>query len=234
MDQNQISCIAVDDEPSALRIIEAFAKKVSSVKLKASFKNPVDALTYLQSNSVQLMFLDINMPDLSGIEFMKSLKTPPLIILTTAYEEYALESYEYQVIDYLLKPIAFPRFLKAINKASEQLYLNTKNTSFEGGSIILKDAGTLYNFKEQAILYLESMGNYLKVMTDSGPITIKSGLQEFITSHQLHNIYRVHKSFAVNIDHISKITNYQLFINEKEIPIGRKFKDDIRRIFIKK
>ena len=229
MDSTKITCIAVDDEPAALRIIESFSNKAPQLKVVKTFRNPLEAITYINTNPVQLIFLDINMPELSGIDFLKSLSQIPLIILTTAYSEYALESYDYEVLDYLLKPIAFPRFLKAINKASKRL--NTiKNICYtEPEKIILKDAGIIYNLNPNDIQYLESLGNYVKIYTQEQALTIKSGLQEFLDYYQIRHLLRIHKSFVVNVKKIKKMTYSSLNVDGKELPIGRKYKGDLRR-----
>lgn len=231
MDSTKITCIAIDDEPAALRIIENFASKIPQLDLEKTFRNPLEAMAYVNSNSVQLIFIDINMPELSGIDFIKSLSQKPLIVLTTAYSEYALESYDHEVLDYLLKPIAFHRFLKTINKASRMLYSSGGVGSKEPDKITLKDSGVVYHIDPKDIQYIESLGNYVKIHTQKQQLVIKSGLQEFLDSFQIKYLLRVHKSFVVNVKKIKKTTSTKLNVDDKEIPIGRKYKEDLRRIY---
>ncbi len=230
MDESRIVSIAVDDEPAALRIIEKFAEKLPGLGLAKTFRNPLEAISYLNRNPVQLIFLDINMPEMSGLDFIKSLTNPPLIILSTAYSEFALESYEYNVLDYLLKPIAFPRFVKAVNKASTLIYPASQET-IKQTSLTLKDSGNTYQIHPEEILYLESLGNYVKVYTESDTIVIKSGLQQFLEENPKINLQRVHKSFAVNLSRIKKMSYSYLSLEKKDIPIGRKYREEIRKAF---
>ncbi len=231
MDPAGITCIAVDDEPSALRIIEKFASKTPDLNLLRTFRSPVEAISFLNSNQVQLVFLDINMPEMTGIEFVQSLHNPPLIIFSTAYSEFALESYDYDVLDYLLKPIAFPRFLKAVNKAVSRMAPNETQSESPVEPITLKDSGSHYQIYPDEILYLESLGNYLKLFTTSQSIVIKSGLQQFLDDFPTASLTRVHKSFAVSSSKISKMSYSHLSIAKHEIPIGRKYREQAREAF---
>lgn len=230
MDSAQISCIAVDDEPSALRILEAFSKKVPQLDMLKTFRNPLEALSFLNFNKVDLIFLDINMPDISGIDFIKSLSNPPAIILTTAYSNFAVESYNYEVLDYLLKPIPFPRFLKAVNKLFERSITHKVVDTIEDQIIVLKDSGTTYYVDPREITHLEAMGNYVKVFTETQTIIIKSSLQNFIDENPIKYLIRVHKSYAVNMVKVKKMKYATIFINNIELPIGRKYRTAIHNV----
>lgn len=231
MDSALITCIAIDDEPAALRIIESFAAKAPPLRMVKTFRNPLDAIAYINANQVQLIFLDINMPELSGIDFLKSLSHAPQVILTTAYSEYALESYDFEVLDYLLKPIDFPRFLKAINKASRLLNTGRNVYPKEPERITVKDAGVIYSIDTNDIQYLQSLGNYLKLFTREQTLVIKSGLQEFMDYYQIKHLLRIHKSYVVNINKVKKIAYSSVNLAETELPVGRKYKEDLRMHF---
>ncbi|MCG8310790.1 MAG: LytTR family DNA-binding domain-containing protein [Cytophagales bacterium] len=231
MDSTCITCIAVDDEPRALGVIENFARKIDFMDLVGTFRDPLDAVGFLHQNKVRLIFLDINMPELSGVEFVKSLSNPPLIIFTTAYSEYALESYEYETLDYLLKPIAFPRFLTAVQKAVKRLSVNQKTESENNDQLILKSAGSIHRIIPSEILYLEVQGNYLKIITVKESITIKSGLQEFLDKYKRSDLIRTHRSFAVNKQRVDKIKYNRIYIENQELTIGRNYREVVKKYF---
>lgn len=234
MDATQISCIAIDDEPKALSIIKTFAQKIEFLNLKQTFRNPLDAINYLNKNTVELIFLDINMPVLSGLEFLKSLsKSPPLIIFTTAYSEYAVESYEYEAVDYLLKPIAFPRFLNAVQKAIKRTSTPEETIREEEveSVLLLKSGGEIHRISPSDILYAESQGNYLKIVMSHDEIVIKSGLQDFLDKHNFSKLLRTHRSFAVNMEKVSKVKYNKLYIENQVLVIGRYYSDVVRTYF---
>lgn len=231
MDAGQIICIAVDDEPRALSIIESFAKKIHFVKLIGTFKNPLDAIGFLNQNNVDLVFLDINMPELSGIDFVKSLPGPPLIVFTTAYAEYAIESYEYEALDYLLKPIPFARFLSAVQKAVKRHCSSKRDDKENNDQLILKSRGTVHRITSSEILYVESQGNYLKVVLADRIITINSGLQNFLVSHKLPHLIRTHRSYATNMTKANQIKYNKIYIDKHELTIGRFYKENVKKYF---
>ena len=162
----EIRCLIVDDEVLAQNVIEKYIESIPTLKLVGKCDHALEAISFLHNNSVDLIFLDLNMPELSGLEMLKTLQNPPLVILTTAYSEYALESYEYGVIDYLLKPVKFERFIKAVNKVvdnySEKVDDKKQNTQ-EHKPIFIKEDNTIYSLLPQNILYVEAYGNYLKI-----------------------------------------------------------------------
>lgn len=230
MDRPQLSCIIVDDEPAAIRILESYCVKHGGIKVLDNFRNPIEALSFLNSATVDFILLDINMPQLSGIEFLKSLTETPRTILTTAYSDYALESYDYDVVDYLLKPIRFPRFVKAINKLS-QPKATVPDLGTPLSPITLKDGPNLYRVDPLDIQYVEAFGNYIKIHTSSNTLIINSGLQEFLDQHNWEHLQRVHKSYAVNSNKVSKLSYYHLWLNGTEIPIGRTYRTAFKKTF---
>lgn len=229
MDAGRVTCIAVDDEPRALGVIENFVGKIDFLKLVETFRNPLDAIGFLNQNRVNLVFLDINMPELTGIDFVKSLPDPPLIIFTTAYAEYALDSYEYEALDYLLKPIPFPRFLSAVQKAVRRLSVPQETGKETNHQLILRSGSTLHCIAASDILYAESQGNYLKIVASSRTIVINSGLQEFLDTYKLPDLIRIHRSFAANMTKADQIKYNRIFIDNQELTIGRLYKVHITR-----
>jgi DNA-binding LytR/AlgR family response regulator len=233
----------VDDEPLAHKVLEKYISQVKSLELVTNCKNAMEAINYLHSNSVDLIFLDINMPDLSGIDFLKTLEHKPQVIFTTAYSEFALESYEYGVADYLLKPIKFDRFLKAVNKV---LYLvkdepvktnaireikeeNGEVYEEENEYVFFKQDSSVYKVKYSDILYVEAFGNYLKVFTKDQKIVARKTMTEFEKELSYENIIRVQKSYFVNILKIDKIELNQIHIGEKQISIGTIYKSELMK-----
>ncbi|QCR23729.1 LytTR family DNA-binding domain-containing protein [Pontibacter sp. SGAir0037] len=230
-----MKCIAIDDEPKALAVIAHYAAKVPSVQLAQTFRSSIDALAYLQQEQVDLVFLDINMPDLTGIEFLKAQQQPPLVIFTTAYSEYAVESYDWEAAGYLLKPIDFQKFLKAVNKAATLLKLKgrpQKDTgSNKGETILVKSGVQTYQLKLEEILYLEASGNYVTFVTKDKKVATLNSLSEVQSTLPADRFVRVHKSYVVALPHIDIIESYQVRIAGTEIPIGRTYREGLTSVF---
>ena len=223
-----MTCIAIDDEPKALEVIERYCQKISLASLKATFREPVKAIEFLNREKVDLIFLDINMPDISGMQLLQTLSPRPLIIFTTAYSQYAVESYELNALDYLLKPITFERFLMAINKAAAAL--SSKNTTGpdEDAAVLIKSGPQTFRVKVSEILYLEKDGNYITVHLKDGNILIRENLGDVFDLVPAADFIRVHKSYVVGIRHISMIEVHQLIVNGEKIPIGSTYRDSLR------
>ena len=226
----KINCIAVDDEPLALDIIRAYCAKVPSLNLTGTFSNAIDTLEYLRHNTVDLMFLDIQMEQLTGIQLLNSLKNKPLVILTTAYDKYAIQGFDLDVLDYLLKPIPFERFIKASNKALEQLQKKPDFVLSEkqdrsvatGGNtfFFVKTETRIEKVNAAEVLYVEGMGDYWRIVTKTRRImTLMNarGIEEIL--HE-PGFCRVHKSFFVAIDKIEFVERKQIKIGEIMIPIS--------------
>jgi len=223
-----MTCIAIDDEPKALEVIERYCQKISLASLKATFREPLKAIEFLSREKVDLIFLDINMPDITGMQLLQTLSPPPLIIFTTAYSQYAVESYDLNALDYLLKPIIFERFLMAINKAAAAL--SSKNTTGqdEDAAVFIKSGPQTYRVKVSDILYLEKNGNYITVHLKDGNILIRENMGDIFDLVPAADFIRVHKSFVVGIRHISLIEVHQLIVNGEKIPIGSTYRDSLR------
>ncbi|WP_323755549.1 LytTR family DNA-binding domain-containing protein [Roseivirga sp.] len=209
-----IRAIAIDDEPIALDIIESHANKIPFLELKASFTNAYQALEFLKTNSIDLLFLDVKMPDISGMDFLKSLSKAPLVIFTTAYQEYALESYDFQTVDYLLKPFDFGRFLKAVNKASDRL--EQKNDQH----LFLKTGYEYVRLEIAQIKYAKAEGNYVKFVTENEQVLSRMTMQQAEDLLLPQSFLKTHRSFLVNRAFINKIEKHQLSIGKEVIPIS--------------
>lgn len=222
-----ITCIAIDDEPKALEVIERYCGKTGLVNLKATFREPVKAIDFLQSEKVDLIFLDINMPDINGMQLVQTLSPRPMIIFTTAYSHHAVESYDLDALDYLLKPITFERFLVAVNKAAALLSKNTQAIDDET-AIFIKSGPQTYQVKLADILYLEKDGNYITVHLKHKQILIRENMSDIFELLPAADFLRVHKSYVVAIKHIAMIEVHQLIINGEKIPIGSTYRESLR------
>ncbi len=234
-----MKCIIIDDEPLAHKVIISYCDKLETIQVLKSFHSALDALSWLNDNDVDLVFLDINMPVLKGLDFVRTLDRPPMIIITSAYQEYALESYELEVVDYLLKPFDFSRFVKAINKATKQKKLKevankTSTTPSEAVSkdrIFVKSDKKMHQIQLDEILFLESAGSYVKIHLADQTIMVLDRLTNFETSLGADNFIRVHKSFIVAIDKIDLIEGNLIHIDQNKVPIGQTYKMNLNRLF---
>lgn len=230
----KINCIAVDDEPLALEKMEDYIKRVDFLNLLGLIDNGVDAINFIKQNKVDLVFLDIQMNDLSGIDLLETLSVKPIIVFTTAYENYALQGYELNVTDYLLKPISFKRFLKAIDIVAEVFstrnnYPKTgpaeENETNQQDSIFIKSEGKMQRIIFNDILYIEAMKDYVKIWTPSGKIICLSNIKNFIEKLPASQFLRIHKSYAIALDKIEAIKQKHLEIAGQDIPIGSTYKN---------
>lgn len=228
-----IKCIIVDDEPLARSLLEDHITNIPFLEHIGSFKNAILASNFLSNNSVDLIFLDIQMPKLTGIDFLKSIPNPPSIIFTTAYREYALESYELQVVDYLLKPITFTRFFQAVKK------LNIPILKPQHTIDATKDHIYVYSNKKHIkvllgdVLYIESIKDYLKIHMINETVVIKERISHFENQLPDSLFRRVHRSYIVNIPQVTAFTHNDIEIGKIEIPIGGMYKDKILGILKK-
>ncbi|MBU0764118.1 MAG: LytTR family DNA-binding domain-containing protein [Bacteroidetes bacterium] len=233
-----MKCIIVDDEPLAREGMKLNINEVSSLELTGSFENALEANDFLLNNEIDLIFLDIEMPEITGLEFLKTLVNQPMVILTTAYPQYALESYDLDVIDYLVKPIRIERFIKAVNKAEEfhKLKRSGKNVIESIGEdyIFVKSERKYVKIFFRDIKYIEGLKDYViihannkKIMTAMNVKTIDNQLPDEI-------FVRINKSYIINFHSINEIDNDFVIIDTSEIPIGRTYKDDFIKNFVNK
>lgn len=219
----RIKCIVVDDEPLAVSLLGSYVEKIPFFELVFSTENPILALEYIQKNDADLIFLDIQMPELSGINFMKIVGDKLKYILTTAYSEYALEGYEHNVIDYLLKPISFDRFQKSALKAQERFPTNETSAN---SYFFIKSSGQQHKINFDEILYVESIKDYVSIKTENQEYIVLDTLKSL--ERQLSDRFtRIHKSFIVNVDKIIRINPKTIsLLSEIEIPMGETYKSD--------
>jgi two-component system LytT family response regulator len=225
-----INCIAIDDEPKALEVIERYCHKMEPICLKATFREPVKAIDFLRNAEIDLIFLDINMPDINGIQLIAALADKPMVIFTTAYSNYAVESYDLNAVDYLLKPITFERFLAAVNKAAVLFALKNKTSTKEAapGTVFIKSGPQTYQVKISDIFYLEKDGNYITVHLKDKNILIRENMTDIFEIVPAGEFVRVHKSFVVAIKHITMIEVHQVIVNGEKIPIGSTYRELLR------
>lgn len=224
----KINCIAIDDEPLALDIIKDYAGRVPFLKLIKTFSKAVDSIEFLKKNTIDLVFLDIQMDGITGIQLLNTLKQKPLVIFTTAYDKYALQGFDLDVTDYLLKPIAFERFVKASDKVYERIVKiinsvagkNDSNSQRLQDYIFVKTEFRLQKINFDEIFYIEGMGDYLRIVTKQGKIMTLQNFRRMENILPESDFCRVHKSFMISLKNISCIEKSHIKINEKEIPIS--------------
>ncbi|WP_242156221.1 LytR/AlgR family response regulator transcription factor [Aestuariivivens sediminis] len=231
----KITCAIIDDEPLAIQVIESHLKEFDNIEVSNTFNNPLKAFEELQQSQPDVIFLDINMPQMTGFTFLQNLGYKPLIVVTTAYREYAVESFELDVTDYLVKPIPFNRFLKTINK----VYKLKQSTSGSSDSnlhqephIFLKVNKKLIKVYLSDIFYIESLKDYIKVITNLGDYVVHKSLTAITEELPSSNFIRVHRSFTVSISQVKALDGNTIEIADKKIPIGRMYlKEAKERIF---
>lgn len=215
-----IEAIAIDDEPKALEVVSMLAKKVPFLSLKNTFTDAFQAIPYLKQHKVDLMFLDIKMPDISGFEFLDTLSKKPKVIFTTAYSEYAVDAFDADAIDYLMKPFSLARFSKACNKVLETL-------ESEGGalyeSFFLKTGLEDEKVYFSSIEYVVSQGNYMEYFTTEKKLLSRQTIQEALQSLPADQFIRIHRSYIVSVKHIQKVTRNSVWVNKVEIPVGASY-----------
>lgn len=231
MRHDVLNCIAIDDDLAALKIIREFCLRIQDVNLTGTFTNPFEAVHTLNNNQVDLIFLDIVMPQISGLEFLKTLYKPPMIIFTTAFKEYAFEGFEHDAVDYLVKPIVFDRFSKSVNKAFQLLKLKTHiDTSGEElsgishGFLMVKVEYSTIRVNLNEILYIEGLKDYVKIYTEGKLILTKTTMKNILEKLPSGLFFRVHKSYIISFDKIDMIENSRIVIGNQRIPIGESFR----------
>ena len=233
-----VNCVIIDDEPAAIEVLADFTDRTPNLSLLNTFRDPLQALSFIRDTKVDLIFLDINMPELNGMELLKILINPPLVIFTTAYTEYAIESYEKNAVDYLLKPVTFERFLIAVNKAQSRLKNNntevieTPQTSNENEEIIYLKSGTkTHRIVLNDIRYLEKDGHYITFYVSDKKVVARLSMKDVFEVISKEKFIQVHKSYIVSISHIKTIERHQIKIEEAIIPIGKTYRKAVQEFF---
>lgn len=230
-ENRKYQCIIIDDEPIAIKVIQEHLEKFSNVECLGGFTKALDAIEKVNNKNIDLLFLDINMPGISGIEFFKSLTIKPKVIFTTAYRNFAVDAFDLDALDYLVKPISFDRFLKAMNKFfacyKEQIILN-EDRCLTKDYIILKSDKKNYKIKFQDISFIESLDNYIKVHTNDLSIICYerlSGLEKELSD----DFIRIHRSYIINLSKVDVFTSAYVEINNQKFTIGRNYKEEVAK-----
>ena len=229
-----IRCIAIDDEPLALQQMAGYIEKTPFLELKGGFENAMEAISWLQDNDADLMFVDINMPGLSGMDFVKSLNRPPKVIFTTAYEEYALEGFRVDAVDYLLKPIGYPDFLKAAEKAKERLGTQLAESSkveSDDTHLFIKSEYKIIRINLVDIMYIEGMREYVRIHLEKGkPVMTLMSMKKMEAFLPENSFMRVHRSFIVNLNKITTIERNRIVFDKKVyIPVSDHYKEEFQK-----
>lgn len=224
-----LRCVIVDDEPLAVTIMESYLKKIPYVEVVGKFHSALPVYEFLKENEIDLLFLDIEMPNLTGIDFVKSLSKPPAVVFITANKNYAIEGFDLNVDDYILKPITFERLFKAVNRVYENKEVDSvsENKSFDKDFIYLKENKKMVKVHLSDILYCESLKDYVKVVTNSKTVVTKQQLSYFETNLGQANFLRIHRSFIVAINKIEAFSASTIEMGSTELPIGRKYKEHV-------
>lgn len=225
----KINCIIVDDEPASREILEKYISNTPSLVLVKSCKNAIEASEILMQSAIQLIFLDINMPKISGMQFYKSLTNPPYVIFTTAYPEFAVEGFEVDAVDFLLKPFPFERFLKAVNKLISKININIdekENVEF----ILLKSDKKLYQVEIGEIYHLEAYGDYVKIFYSDKALIVHDTFQNMLSQLPSNEFIRVHKSHAIAISKLELLEGNMLNLKDKKVPLGQTYRTDFIKL----
>jgi DNA-binding LytR/AlgR family response regulator len=222
-----MNCVIVDDDELSRSVLEDLINDTEGFSLVASCETGVDAFKILQEEPVDLLFLDIEMPKMDGMELIKNLNPLPQVVIISSHAEYAAESYEYDVTDFIKKPLTHGRFLKAINKAEQRFKVERANISSEGESIFIKADSRLVRINLKDILYIEALGNYMKIYTGEGRFTILSTMKEIAEKLSGNEFVRVHRSYIVRLDKIESIEDQYIKMGAKHISIGKAYKEEL-------
>ncbi|HET7115205.1 MAG TPA: LytTR family DNA-binding domain-containing protein [Hanamia sp.] len=233
-----IRCLIVDDEPLAVRLISSYIQQVPGLEIAAACNNSIDAFRILGEQKIDLMFLDIKMPKLIGTDFLRSISNPPKVIFITAYRDYALDGYELDIVDYLLKPVSFTRFMKAISKATKFISLDnnfssihTEHNNNEDSFLYFKIDKEMQKVLLHEILFIESSKEYVKLHLENGkPLLVKQSISSMHKLLSPHRFLRVHRSYIVSIEKISSYNPTYITIGDHKIPIGRLYKNEVLEV----
>ncbi len=231
MENSKVRCLIIDDEPLAIKLIRSHLSKLECFEVAGECKNALKAIEFLRHEKIDLMFLDINMPEITGIEFLRTIPDPPYVIITTAYREYAYEGYDLDVVDFLLKPISFERFLKAINRfCSRTKPVQTQNEENhqdgkEKRHIHIQDGKNTFKLLYDDVLYFEGYGEYVKVITPGKTYIVRESLTDFERKLGQDSFLRIHKSYIVNLQKVRGFSTIHVLLKDNELPIGRIYRE---------
>jgi len=220
----KINCISIDDEKLARSLLKDYISKVSFLNDLGQYKDPVEALAIIEREQVDLIFLDIQMPEMTGLEFLKTLSDSPVIIFTTAYAEYAIEGYQFEVADYLLKPFSLDRFLQAVNKSKKMISLKQMHPEDSKNYLMVKSDHRILKIDHQDIIYIEGLKEYVSIYTEDGKRIITLMALKNLETILPSNFLRVHKSYIVSFNKIKALEGNQLILGLHKIPVGKNYK----------
>jgi DNA-binding LytR/AlgR family response regulator len=238
-----INCIAIDDEPMALDIMKDYVQKVPFLSLQGTFRDPMEAVSFISEHKIDLVFLDINMPELSGMQFLRALPSSGLeVVFCTAYSEFALDSYEFSAVDYLLKPIEFDRFFKAALKARDKIMLKKGHVIEVDNSemireakpkeqkdyLLVKSGNEIRKINLSEILFFEGTGNYIKIHTSKGSIMTLQSMKEMLSNLDETRFFRIHKSYIIAFQFVDSFETHQVRIGDQTIPVGAVYRQAFR------
>jgi len=236
MPEKKISCLAVDDEPPALDVLKKYISSVQSLELVGTCSDAVEALNFIRHRSVDLIFLDIQMPQILGTDFLRTLKNPPKVIFTTAFRKFAIEGFELDAVDYLLKPISFERFLKAVNKVMDaslngslSIENEQQNKVTTDNSIYFRSDRKMIKVNLCDILYIESLKDYIKVVATSGTVITKQSISSIEETLPKDMFIRIHRSFIVAVNKIESYSNELIWLGKAELPISRMYRHEVEK-----
>lgn len=235
MNDKKIICLAVDDEPPALEVLKKFIASVHTLELAAACTDAIEAINFLQTKPVDLIFLDIQMPELLGTDFIRALKNPPKVIFTTAFRKYAIEGFELDAVDYLLKPISFDRFLRAVSKVMQTTLSETRpeeetQNKRSNGFISFRSDRKMIKVALEDILYIESIKDYIKVITTSGTIITKQSISSVEEMLPREMFIRIHRSYIISMNKIESYNHELVWIAKQELPISRMYRHEVEAV----
>lgn len=231
-----LKAISIDDEPRAHHVIKHYAAKIEQLELVETFTSPLKAASFLKDHAIDILFLDINMPDMDGMSLLKTLKDPPTVIFTTAYDEYAVESYDHEAAGYLLKPIEFPKFYKAVMRAMEQKEQPSSIPPKRGtssSSLLLKSGTKLIRIDPDDIRFIEASGNYAELKLEGETILVDHTLSELMEQYVSSNFLRIHRSYSINIDYLQEFESHRVKVANNNLPIGKTYRKEVRATLVK-
>jgi two-component system, LytTR family, response regulator len=237
MPDKKIKCLAVDDEPPALDVLKKYITSVQSLELVGTCADAVEALNFIRQHSIDLLFLDIQMPQILGTDFLRTLKKPPKVIFTTAFRKFAVEGFELDAVDYLLKPISFERFLKAVNKVMDASLNGSfgfdKETQQQAPAdqhIYLRSDRKMIKVALADIVYIESLKDYIKVIATSGTVITKQSISSIEETLPKDMFIRIHRSFIISLNKIESYSNELIWIGRTELPISRMYRHEVEKV----
>jgi len=236
MPDKKIRCLAVDDEPPALDVLKKYISSVQSLELVGTCADAVEALNFIRQHSIDLLFLDIQMPQILGTDFLRTLKKPPKVIFTTAFRKFAIEGFELDAVDYLLKPISFERFLKAVNKVMDASLNGTLSLETEpqktniDNYIYLRSDRKMIKVALSDILYIESIKDYIKVIATSGTVITKQSISSIEETLPKDQFIRIHRSFIISLNKVESYSNELIWLGKMELPISRMYRHEVEKV----